>query len=159
MTEEKGRWGGSRPGAGNPGFKPKWKSGKTTVIRVPEAIADEVLSVARQIDEDKPLDSVTARKQVANEGLYQKVGELEIALFKANHELQRVTKERDEYFEELGCIQLELENLKDKTVTQSSEVNLPSAGKLLNALRAKFKNSKVGIKDVELILELIESGL
>lgn len=51
MTEEKRRWGGARPGAGNPEFKPKWKSGKTTVIRVPEAIASEVLTVARQIDE------------------------------------------------------------------------------------------------------------
>lgn len=51
MTDQQGSWGGARPGAGNPEFKPKWKSGKTTVIRVPEAIADEVLAVARRIDE------------------------------------------------------------------------------------------------------------
>lgn len=51
MTDQQGTWGGARPGAGNPEFKPKWKSGKTTVIRVPEAIADEVLAVARRIDE------------------------------------------------------------------------------------------------------------
>lgn len=51
MAGEKGSWGGTRPGAGNPEFKPKWKSGKTTVVRVPESIAEQVLAVARQIDE------------------------------------------------------------------------------------------------------------
>lgn len=51
MSDQQGTWGGARPGAGNPDFKPKWKSGKTTVIRVPEAIADEVLTAARQIDD------------------------------------------------------------------------------------------------------------
>lgn len=51
MTDQQGSWGGARPGAGNPEFKPKWKSGKTTVIRVPEAIADEVLAIARRIDD------------------------------------------------------------------------------------------------------------
>lgn len=51
MTDQQGSWGGARPGAGNPEFKPKWKSGKTMVIRVPEAIADEVLAVARRIDQ------------------------------------------------------------------------------------------------------------
>lgn len=57
MTEQQGTWGGARPGTGNPEFKPKWKSGKTTVIRVPEAIADEVLAIARQIDEKEALQS------------------------------------------------------------------------------------------------------
>ena len=34
-------------------FKPKWRSGKTQTIRVPIAIADKVLEVARLIDEHK----------------------------------------------------------------------------------------------------------
>lgn len=68
MAGEKGGWGGSRPGAGNPEFKPKWKSGKTTVIRVPEAIASEVLTVARQIDEGEAVtlssnDAITQLEQ------------------------------------------------------------------------------------------------
>lgn len=69
MTQDdsKGQWGGSRPGAGNPEFKPKWKSGKTTVIRVPEALADEVLAVARRIDEGDAVtlssDGVTAETE------------------------------------------------------------------------------------------------
>lgn len=35
---------------GNPNFKPKWKTGNTIAIRIPEAIADLVISVARKID-------------------------------------------------------------------------------------------------------------
>ena len=38
-------------------YKPKWKSGKTRTIRVPIAIADRVLEVAHQIDEDISLDT------------------------------------------------------------------------------------------------------
>ena len=34
-------------------FKPKWQSGKTQTIRVPITIADQVLEVARLIDENK----------------------------------------------------------------------------------------------------------
>jgi hypothetical protein len=39
--------GGKREGSG---AKPKWKHGKTTVIRVPIAIADEILDFARKLD-------------------------------------------------------------------------------------------------------------
>jgi len=35
---------------GNPNFKPRWKLGNTIAIRIPEAIADLVISVARKID-------------------------------------------------------------------------------------------------------------
>lgn len=51
--------GGYRPGAGG---KPKWIRGKTTVIRVPEVLADEVLRVARLLDEGKMVDDVTRTK-------------------------------------------------------------------------------------------------
>ncbi|MBV5262225.1 hypothetical protein FLX56_27975 [Synechococcus moorigangaii CMS01] len=39
--------GGKREGAG---AKPKWKHGKTTVIRVPEALADNILDYANRLD-------------------------------------------------------------------------------------------------------------
>ena len=32
-------------------IQPKWKSGETKVIRVPVALADELLAIARQMDE------------------------------------------------------------------------------------------------------------
>ena len=32
-------------------WKPGWKSGKTTVIRIPEVLEDELLRIARALDE------------------------------------------------------------------------------------------------------------
>jgi hypothetical protein len=40
--------GGKREGAGG---KPTWKSGKTKTIRVPIVLAEEVLKIARELDE------------------------------------------------------------------------------------------------------------
>ena len=42
--------GGYREGAGR---KFKWKSGKTKAIRVPEALAEEILDYAKKLDEGK----------------------------------------------------------------------------------------------------------
>jgi hypothetical protein len=36
--------------AGNPNFKSKWRLGKTTPIRVPEVLADQLLRLAREMD-------------------------------------------------------------------------------------------------------------
>jgi hypothetical protein len=36
-------------------WKPSWKSGKTTVIRVPEVLAEELLRIARRLDEGEAL--------------------------------------------------------------------------------------------------------
>lgn len=47
--------GGKREGAGR---KPKWRNGKTTTIRVPESLADEVLRLARQLDTGIQFDNV-----------------------------------------------------------------------------------------------------
>jgi hypothetical protein len=54
--------GGAREGAGN---QPVWKSGKTKVIRVPEALADRVLEYAHNLDENNDnlsLELVTQSK-------------------------------------------------------------------------------------------------
>jgi len=48
--------GGKRPGSGR---KSEWIRGKTTVIRVPEVLADEVLRLAHLLDEGKSVDDVT----------------------------------------------------------------------------------------------------
>lgn len=49
--------GGFRQGAGG---KPTWKHGKTKTIRVPEALADKVLEIARLLDEEAFEGSVSA---------------------------------------------------------------------------------------------------
>ena len=40
--------GGARPNSGPP---PSWKHGRTTTIRVPRALASQILRLARQLDE------------------------------------------------------------------------------------------------------------
>ena len=40
--------GGKRKGAGG---KFKWNHGKTTVVRIPESLVDEIMSIARALDE------------------------------------------------------------------------------------------------------------
>lgn len=42
--------GGQREGSGS---KPRWKHGKTKVIRVPEVLADQIIEYARELDEGK----------------------------------------------------------------------------------------------------------
>lgn len=62
--------GGSRVGAGG---RPHWIHGKTKVIRVPVALADQILVIARMLDEGKSLDSVTGSKTVDLSGISIKV--------------------------------------------------------------------------------------
>jgi len=45
--------GGYREGAGN---KPTWKHGKTKTVRVPEALAEKILGIAKVLDDTEPLD-------------------------------------------------------------------------------------------------------
>lgn len=51
--------GGKREGAGG---KPTWKNGKTKTIRVPIAIAEEVLKLAKELDEKGYIESDTESK-------------------------------------------------------------------------------------------------
>lgn len=58
--------GGYREGAGG---KSKWIHGKTTVIRVPEVLAEEVLRVARLLDQGRTVDDVTRSKYLDFSGI------------------------------------------------------------------------------------------
>lgn len=58
--------GGKRIGSGN---KSKWNSGKTKVIRVPELIADQVLTLAKELDDNGFIDSVTYSKTIDLSGV------------------------------------------------------------------------------------------
>jgi hypothetical protein len=53
--------GGKREGAG---AKPKWNSGKTTVIRVPEALSAQVLEYARMLDQGHIIEPESQSKVV-----------------------------------------------------------------------------------------------
>ena len=58
--------GGYRQGSG---VKPAWKHGKTKVIRVPEVLADEVLKIARVLDDDGFFEPVTSSKVLDLSGI------------------------------------------------------------------------------------------
>jgi len=53
--------GGARE---NSGRKPKWNLGETKAIRVPLAIADLLLEIARRIDEGETLESIILQSEV-----------------------------------------------------------------------------------------------
>ena len=55
--------GGKREGAGN---KFKWKHGKTKTIRVPIELADQVLELAKKLDQGETLVSQSEIKEKAN---------------------------------------------------------------------------------------------
>jgi chromosome segregation ATPase len=173
--EKPSNWGGSRPGAGN---KYKWKSGETKAIRIPIAIADEVLKAAQAIDEGKsPLindcvtqssaeesNELTNRKaeleqvKAYNSKLSKEVSELETKLFKASQQLQQVTKERNEYFDRIADIQLELDNLKDDRVTQSNprvgiEAKVVELEKSLTILSELHRESDLRCQELESLLD------
>jgi septal ring factor EnvC (AmiA/AmiB activator) len=181
--EPKNNRGGYRPGSGN---KYKWRHGETKPVRIPIAIADEVVELAKAIDSGKrlvPDDNVTqsantrgsdeevdkCQAEIENlkalsRKLSDKVGGLEADLIKTCQQLKQVTNERDDYLDRISDIDLELQNLKDDRVTQSTlddsvtqsiRPNLDPAA-ILNRLRRERK-TKADLKDVELILELIQA--
>lgn len=58
--------GGKRPGSGR---KSGWIRGRTTVIRVPEVLAEDVLRLAHLLDEGRTVDDVTKSKYLDLSGL------------------------------------------------------------------------------------------
>ena len=58
--------GGYREGAG---AKPAWISCETIVIRVPKSLSDEVIRLARLLDEGKTVDDITKSKYLDLSGV------------------------------------------------------------------------------------------
>lgn len=112
-------WGGYRPGAGQ---KPKWNSGTTATIRVPQVLIEDVMRYARLIDGQFPLgmktedclscslDSVTQSNRL--------VDQLEVVTV----ERDRLVSERDELEEKIQDLHLQLEKKKQnlEIVTESN---------------------------------------
>jgi hypothetical protein len=53
--------GGKREGAGG---RPSWKNGRTKPVRVPIALADKILEIARVLDEEGSGEAVTGSKVI-----------------------------------------------------------------------------------------------
>ena len=58
--------GGKRLGAGG---KPTWKNGKTKTIRVPITLADNVLGIARKLDDGTVIERDTSLKVIDLSGI------------------------------------------------------------------------------------------
>jgi hypothetical protein len=58
--------GGKREGAGG---KPTWKNGKTKTIRVPAVLAEEILRMARELDETGVIERDTESKVLDLSGI------------------------------------------------------------------------------------------
>jgi hypothetical protein len=58
--------GGKREGAGG---KPTWKNGKTKTIRVPVVLAEEILRIARELDEKGVIEHDTESKVLDLSGI------------------------------------------------------------------------------------------
>lgn len=102
--------GGHREGAGG---KPTWISGKTKVIRVPEALADKLLELARILDESGSV-SVSAVPDKPENGLFkQKVIDLSGISIRQNQ----------------GAIAVHLEDL----VRAGFEIHPPSLARIVQA--------------------------
>lgn len=59
-------------------YKPKWRNGKTRTIRVPIAIAEEVLEVARAIDEGKIVEVSSEEEKEPQQGSFDLTQDKEI---------------------------------------------------------------------------------
>lgn len=58
--------GGYREGSG---AKSTWLSGETVVVRVPKSLSDEVIRLARLMDEGKTVDDITKSKYLDLSGI------------------------------------------------------------------------------------------
>lgn len=72
-------------------YQPKWQSGKTRTIRVPVAIADQVLEIAHQIDEGKFTD--TSEFSFINESKKLKKGNISDTSESSHYTIKKILLE------------------------------------------------------------------
>ncbi|CBN58295.1 MULTISPECIES: hypothetical protein [Kamptonema] len=154
-------------------FQPQWRQGKTQTIRVPIALVDQVLALARKLDGGESLD--TSEKTTE---LYERVGKLTRQCEQLQAECAKAVASLDTAEDTIADLKNEVANLKSVQATfshdtseidtikasqlsnqaapQDSEIlELPDAATLLNQLKSRRKKSKTDLQDVEAILELL----
>lgn len=76
----------ARGGRRSTSYTPTWKHGKTRTIRVPVALADRLLDVARQLDEGHEFAASQAKDEEIRQ-LREKLAELIICILEMRREL------------------------------------------------------------------------
>ena len=56
-------------------WQPGWKSGKTTVIRVPEALTEKLLEAARVLDEGGEIDFNLSKKSLVTDNTLEEAAD------------------------------------------------------------------------------------
>lgn len=103
--------GGYHPNASRWGRKSGWLNDSVTkTIRVPEALADQVLDIAHKLDEGYIIDCDTK----ANEQVSKLLAELE----QLRSERDQLDREVNELHAKIGDLDLELTNLKQQPQEQ-----------------------------------------
>jgi len=140
-------------------FQPKWKKGKTQTIRVPIAIAEQLLGLARKLDNGSDsLDTVNNGKLTE---LYERNGKLTRQCEKLQTESSKLQESLDTAEDTIADLKNEVMVLKADLVKSKSKTDLgiPEAAILLNQLKTKRKKSKTDLQDVQVILEMIEQEI
>jgi hypothetical protein len=57
-------------------YKPTWNSGQTRTIRVPIALADQILAYARQLDDTLVSSDINIKANADGEDVYDRIEEL-----------------------------------------------------------------------------------
>lgn len=89
--------GGARQGAGR---KSEWSSGKTTAIRVPEELADELMMIAKKLDKERRL----AAQQKHLTSLLEDV--LRVSQEEMPDWINQLPKEQKKVIENIDCIDM-----------------------------------------------------
>lgn len=103
--------GGYHPHAERWGRKSAWNNDSVTkTIRVPEALAEQVLALAHKLDEGEVIDFGTKASERVS-ALYTELEQLRV-------ERQKLDKEINELHAKVGDLDLELTNLKQQPQQQ-----------------------------------------
>lgn len=139
-------------------FEGKWKHGATKTIRVPIALADRVLALARQLDQDESLDTrENTVRQLEDRVLYDRIGQSDAKCRALQQELDKMQKSLDTAESRIAELDLDRRQPSHNSHTAKSRdtSDNPDAADLLNQLKLQSKKSKATLADVELLLSLI----
>jgi hypothetical protein len=147
-------WGGYRPGAGQ---KPKWNSGATATIRVPQALIEDVMHYAKLIDGQIPRGLKTEDCLSCNLDIVTQSSGLVDQLEAVTAERDRLVSERNELEEKVRDLYLQLKE-KTQNLEIVTESSYSQALEILQAAISLKANAGGAIKvEIKRALKLLEA--
>lgn len=147
-------WGGYRPGAGQ---KPKWNSGSTATIRVPQVLTEDVIHYAKLIDGQTPRGLKTEDCLSCNLDIATQSSGLVDQLEAVTAERDRLASECNELGEKVRDLYLQLEE-KRQNLEIVTESNYSQALEILQEAVGLKANAGGAIKvEIKQALKLLQS--